>query len=179
MKRFILILLSLIFFSSCSRSSEETIDSSYGKSTRIKDGWDLSAKTTIDSKEKAIRLSHSGINWRTSDRAISKFKYPAIADKTYTISLKSKTNTWPPPSVEISGSYYSGEEFISNSLGSMITNSKVGEWEESTVYIDIPNNKAINRFTIRIIDLPKRGKDGNIWIKDVTFNPNYAIEHFI
>ncbi len=173
MKKTILIFLSLITFVSCSQSSEKKLTLPYKSDFSTSKGWDLDAGAAIDSQEKAVKLSKSGTTWMTSDRLVSEFKLPIKANKTYTISLKSKTNTWPPPSVEISGSYYSDGGFIANSLGSMITNSKTGIWEESTVYVDIPNNQEIKKFKIRIIDMPKRGIDGDIWIKDVSFREGF------
>jgi len=55
----------------------------------------------------------------------------------------------------------------------MITNSQKDTWEESTVYVDIPNNKMINQFKIRVIDMPKKGIDGDIWIKDVSLKEGF------
>ncbi len=173
MKRTILIFILIITFVSCSSSNEKKLTLPYKSNFSTSKGWDLGAGATIDSQKNAIKLSKSGVTWRTSDRLVSNVQLPIKADKTYTISLRSKTDTWPPPSVEISGSYYGNNGFIANSLGSMITNSKIGIWEESTVYITIPNNLEINGYKIRIIDMPKKGTDGNIWIKDVTFKEGF------
>ena len=169
----ILFFISIISFVSCSHSNEKELSLPYKSEFKTEKNWDLSAGAKIDRKLNAVKLAHAGSTWLTSDRLVSEFTLPIKANSTYTISLKSKTDTWPPPSVEISGSYYNNGEFIANSLGSMITNSAKGIWEESTVYIETPNNQAINRFKIRIIDMPKKGKDGNIWIKDVNFKKGF------
>ena len=169
--KFYLYLTTLLLFTACSLSSEDTLTLPYKSDFSTSKGWDLGSDAKIENR--ALKLSHSGSSWRTSDRAISNFTLPIEAGKTYTISLKSKSTSTPLPSVEISGSYYGDDGFISNSLGSIITNSKANIWEESTVYIEVPNNQAINKFKIRIIDFPKKGTDGDIFIKDVQFREGF------
>jgi len=168
--KFYLYLTTLLLFTACSLSSEDTLTLPYKSDFTTSKGWDLGAGAKIENG--AVKLSHSGSTWLTSDRAISNFTLPIKAGKTYTISLKSKSAS-SLPSVEISGSYYGDDGFISNSLGSIITNSKPDIWEESTVYIHIPNNQAINKLKIKIIDFPKKGTDGDIFIKDVQFREGF------
>jgi hypothetical protein len=169
--KFYIYLTTILLFTACSLSSEDTLTLPYKSDFSTSKGWDLGSDAKIENR--ALKLSHSGMSWRTSDRAISSFTLPVKAGKTYTISLKSKSSSLPLPSVEISGSYYGDDGFISNSLGSIITNSKPNTWEESTVYIEIPNNQAINKFKIRIIDFPKKGVNGDIFIKDVQFKKGF------
>jgi len=173
MKKTLLLLLTFIL-SACSLSSEESNkEISHKTNFDIKKGWDLGKGAILDKKENAIKLSRSGSSWRSSDHLISDFKIPIKPNTTYTISFKSKTKTWAPPSLEVSGSYYGDNGFISNSLGTITANSKINTWEENHVYIDVPNNQEIKSFKIRILDLPKRGKDGDIWIKEVSFKEGF------
>ena len=163
-----------ILFTACFASNEETMALPYRSDfSSNANGWSLGAGAKYDAKAKAVKLSKSGTTWATSDRLVSEFKLPIEPNKTYTISFKSKTDIWPPPSLEVFGTYYSKKDRISNSMGTMTANSKTGTWEESTVYIDVPNNLEIKYFTIRILSLPKKGKDGNIWIDDVTFKEGF------
>ncbi len=169
MKKTTLITFIVIFFSACSLSSEERAVTPYDTNFSTVDGWSLGAGAEYDKIEKAVKLSKSGSTWATSDRLVSEFKLPVEPNKTYTISFKSKTDTWPPPSLEVFGTFYSQKGRISNSLGTMTANSKKDVWEENSVYIDVPNNLNIKYFTIRILSLPKYGIDGNIWIDDISF----------
>jgi len=173
MKRTIVIFVLIISFVSCSSSNEEKLTLPYKSNFSTSKEWNLGSDAIIDTKENAIKLSQPGKNWRTSDRAISEFQLPIKADKTYTISLKLKSGVWPPPSVEVSGIYYGNNGFIANSLGTLITSSKAGIWEESTVYIHVPNNQEIKSLKIKIVDMPKKSINGNIWIKDITFKEGF------
>ncbi len=173
MKKSILFVMLALFISACSLSSEEKITLPYQSDFSSTKGWSLSAGAEHDTKEKAVKLTKSGATWLTSSRLVSEFKLPIEPNKTYTISFKSKTDIWPPPSLEVFGTYYAKKDRISNSLGTMTANSKIDTWEESTVYIDVPNNLEIKYYVIRILSLPKNGKDGNIWIKDVSFKEGF------
>ena len=170
MKKNLLLIVVALFLSACSlSSSEETLPVPYTSDLSTPKGWSLGAGAKYDSKEKAIKFSKFGSTWLTTDRLISEFKLPIQPNKTYTISFKSKTNTWPPPSLEVYGAYSGDNGHISNSIGTMAANSKTDTWEQTTVYIDVPNNSAIKYFKIKILDLPKKGKDGEIWIKNISF----------
>jgi len=168
-----LVSLLLILFSACSLSSEETLTLPYQSDFSSPKGWSLGSGALYDAKEKAIKLSKSGISWRTSDRMISKFNLPIESNKTYTISFKSKTGTWPPPSLEVYGAFYGSNGQIANSLGTITANSKIDTWEESTVYINVPNNHEIKSLKIKILDLAKKGVNGDIWVNDVTFKEGF------
>jgi len=155
-------------FVSCSLSSEDTIELPYKSDFSTIEGWSLGNHVIFDNQNKAFKLSRSGSTWMSSDYLISDFKLPVYSNQTYTISLDIKTDVWAPPILEISAAFYGDSGFISNSLGTMIANSKTNIWEESTVNIDIPNNQEIKFLKIRIIDMPKKGKDGNIWVREVS-----------
>ena len=174
MKKLILI-PAIFFFSSCSLSSEEIKQIPHTSNFETSKGWSLGSGASFDIDQKAIKFSQSGSTWMTTDRLTSEFKFPIKPNQTYTISFKSKTSTWPPPSLEVYGTFYNESGQISNSLGTMTANSKKDTWELNTVYIDVPNNLEIKYFKIKILNLPKRGVDGDIWIDDVSFDEGLVL----
>ncbi len=176
MKRILLFIFSIIFFSSCFGSNDTKLPLPYKSNLSINEEWYLGSGATLDTKEKAIQFSKSGSTWATTDRITANFILPIKANKTYTISFNTKTNVWPPPSLEVYGAFYGNSGELENSLGTMTANSMIGIWEQNTVYIDVPNNQEINGFKIKILDLPKKGIDGDIWIKDISFKEGLHVE---
>ncbi|MCH9814591.1 MAG: hypothetical protein K0U47_11695 [Epsilonproteobacteria bacterium] len=173
MKNTPLFIIIALLLTSCSLSSQEAKELPFHHDFSTPKGWSLGAGAKYDATQKAIKFSQSGNSWVTTDRLVSEFTLPIQANRTYTLSFKSKTDTWPPPSLEVYGAYYGQNGEIANSLGTMTANSQTNTWEESTVYIDVPNNQAITAFKIKILNLPKRGKDGNIWIDDISFKEGF------
>lgn len=160
----------ILFFYACSLSSEERVERlpfHSDLSSNAKE-WSLGYQATYDTQEKAIKFSKSGAATLTSDHAVSAIQFPVEPQTRYTISFQSKTSVWPPPILEVFGGYYGENGFIANSLGSLTSNSKPGIWEENNVYIHIPNNQAIKTFQIKILDAPKKSKNGDIWVKNIT-----------
>ncbi len=145
--------------------------------TEFKDskGWSLDAgakfdpHVSFDSKSGSIRFEKAGKSWVMSDRMISNFKLPVSAGETYTLSFKSKTDTFPPPSLEVYTAMLGKSGMIENSDGTMCSNSKKGEWEDNFVVINIPENEMIKYIKIKILMLAKYGKSAPIWIDDIRF----------
>ncbi len=166
--------LLLVMLISCSNKQEE-IKLPFFTDFQSPSGWSLDTGATFDAKVSASRGSGSillqrvGDSWVTSDRIISDFKLPVEAGKKYTLSFKSKTETFPPPALEVYGALSSDNGFIENSDGTMCANSQKGKWESNYVVIQIPNNQMIKYFQIKILMLPKYGKNGKIWIDDIRF----------
>ena len=166
--------LFLIMFISCSNKEAET-KLPFFTDFSSPAGWSLDAGAKFDAKVSAskgsgsVLMQKAGESWVTSDRIISDFKLPVEAGKKYTLSFKSKTETFPPPALEVYGALSSDNGFVENSDGTMCANSQKGKWENNYVVIQIPNNQMIKYFQIKILMLPKHGKNGKIWIDDIRF----------
>ncbi len=179
-KIFSIALLSLMMVS-CSDSNTTKVDLPFHTEFKTTEGWSLDAGAKFDPSVSAsegsgsIRLQKAGESWVTSDRITSDIRFPVKAGATYTISFKSKTQTFPPPLLEVYGAMSSGEGFIENSDGTMCTNSQKGVWEDNHVIIKIPNNQMIKYFQIKILMLPKRSKNAPIWIDDVRFSEGVVL----
>ncbi len=171
---FLSFLLSL-FLVSCSSSGKSETKLPFFTDLKSSEGWslDVGAKfdpnVSVDASSGSIKLENAGKTWVMSDRIISNFKLPVKAGKTYTLSFKSKTDTFPPPSLEVYGALLGESGMIENSNGTMCSNSKKGEWEENFVVIDIPKNEMIKYLKIKILMLAKYGKSAPIWIDDIKF----------
>jgi len=137
--------------------------------------WSLDAGAKFDPHVSAeagsgsIRLSKTGDSWVTSDRIISNIKLPVKSGHTYTLSFKSKTESFPPPILEVYGAMLGDDGAIDNSNGTMCANSRKGKWEENYVVIKIPKNDMIKYFKPKILMAPKKSVSAPVWIDDVRF----------
>jgi uncharacterized protein (UPF0297 family) len=169
MKNILLSIVTIVFFTACFGSNKTKISTPYISNLSNPNEWSFGAGAILDKQEKAIKFSKSGSTWITTDRITSNFLLDVKPNTTYTISFKSKTDNSKLPSLEVYGAFYSKDGELSNSLGTMVSNSTKNIWEENHIYIDTPNNQEITSFQIKVLDLPKKGVDGNIWIKDISF----------
>ncbi len=169
---FLFFLLSLLL-TSCSSSVKSETKLPFFTDMKSSDGWSFDAgakfdpKVSVDASSGSIRLEKAGKTWVMSDRVISDFKIPVESGKRYTLSFKSKTDTFPPPSLEVYAALLGESGFIENSNGTMCSNSKKDEWEENFVVINIPKNQMIKYLKIKILMLAKYGKSAPIWIDDI------------
>lgn len=174
-------LLLILLLSACSLLSKSDVKLPYSTEFHDIKGWSLDAGAKFDAAVSAtpgsgsIRLSHAGESWVTSDRITSDFRLPVEAGKVYTLSFKSKTETFPPPALEVYGVLVGESGPIDNSDGTMCANSRKGVWEENFVTIRIPKNSAIKYFKIKILMLSKRGISAPVWIDDVKFTKGVAL----
>ncbi len=136
--------------------------------------WDYSESYSKGSG--SAKLSNSDKSWNNTDQLHSSYNIPVEAGKSYTLALKTKTNTWPPPSIEVFGAYKDEKQNgLYNSLGTSCVNSQADIWEESFVEIKVPDDSAIKYFSIRIFLDPKVNIDGAIWIDDIRFSEDILL----
>ncbi len=81
--------------------------------------------------------------------------------KTYTFSVYSKTNSWPPPNLYLAIRYAGGDTFA----WSRSSNSKIGQWQENTIFFTPLKNDKI----IPYLYIPDKidGVDNDIWVDDI------------
>ncbi len=183
-KLFLLSTAAVTLLTGCFSSGSEKAADISGKTERARaftadfkspEGWSLDAGAKFDPKVSAtpgsgsIRLSKTGESWVTSDRIVSDIKLPVKAGHIYTLSFKSKTETFPPPVLEVYGAMLGEEGAIDNSDGTMCANSQRGKWEENYVVIRIPKNDMIKYFKPKILMAPKKSVSAPVWIDDVRF----------
>ncbi len=177
MRKYLFIFVVPFFLSGCFHKSENKTALPYHEDFKNADNYSLDAGAKFDPTVSAtqgsgsVKLSKSGESWVMCDRMISDIRIPIKAGQTYTLSFKSKTLSWPPPSLEVFGAFSGENGVINNSDGTMCANSQKGIWEENYVAIKIPKNDAIKYFQIKILMLPKRSINAPIWIDDIHFTP--------
>ena len=81
--------------------------------------------------------------------------------KTYTFSVYTKTNSWPPPNAYLALRYKSGDTFA----WSRWSNSKIGQWQESVIFFT-PVKEAL---VIPYLYVPEKidGLTHDIWFDDI------------
>ena len=183
-KLFLLSAASVALVTGCFSSGSEKVVEISGKNERAHaftaefksaEGWSLNAGAKFDPKVSAtpgsgsIRFSKTGDSGRTSDGILSNIKLSVKAGHTYTLSFKSKTETFPPPVVEVYGEMLGEDGLIANSFGTMCANSQKGKWEENYVIIRISKNDMIKYFKPKILMAPKKSRSAPVWIDDVRF----------
>ena len=165
----------LLLLSACNSVGESEIKLPFFTDFKDSKGWSLDAGAKFDAVVSSepgsgsIRLEKAADNWMLCDRVTSDFQLPVKAGKTYTLSFKTKTETFPPPLIEASGALYGKDGFIVNSDGTMCANSQKGIWEENYVIIRIPKNELIRFMKIKLLLMPKRSISAPVWIDDVKF----------
>ncbi len=173
-KMFLFLGISLLL-TGCLDAKKNDIALPFSTDFKSAKGWSLDAGAKFDSSVSAsagsgsIRLAKAGSSWVMCDRIISDFKLPVESGRTYTLSFKSKTQSFPPPALEVYGAMLGEDGVIANSGGTMCANSQKGVWEENYVVIRIPKNDMIKYFKPKILMLPKRGISAPVWIDDIRF----------
>jgi hypothetical protein len=163
----------LMLLGACSSAGKSEMKLPFFTDFKDSNGWSLDAGAKFDATVSAepgsgsIRLAKAADNWMLCDRVTSDFKLPVKAGKTYTLSFKTKTDSFPPPLIEASGALYGEDGFIENSNGTMCANSQKGVWEENFVLIRIPRNDLIRYMKIKLLLMPKRSISAPVWIDDV------------
>ncbi len=174
----------ILFLGACTLlSNQKDILLPFSTDFKSADGWSLDAGARFDASVSAtagsgsIRLEKSGNNWVTSDRITSDFRLPVKAGMSYTLSFKSKSNTFPPPLLEVYGAMLGDSGVIENSNGTKCTNAQKSVWEENYVVIRIPKNSAIKYFKIKILMMPKESISAPVWIDDLKFEEGVHLPH--
>lgn len=178
----------VICFISCTQL-EEFVDDYLNDSTRVQsneekvlekssekqfDEWDLHGKAEIDeykSSDKnkgSIKFSKTAQTWQGTDKIISKDKISVIPGKTYKLKFKILTETWPPPMIHAAGEFHNNNKKLFNGEGSYFSNSSVNNWEDNTLFIQVPDNSEIKYYYPKISMLPKYSKNADIWIDDIS-----------
>ncbi len=175
MRKFPFYITIAYILTACSLSSKTEITLPYFNDFKTKNGWSLDAGAIFDPGVSAdqgsgsIKLAKAGDNWVLCDRIVSDFKLPVKSGHSYTLSFKSKTETFPPPVMEVYGQMLGDGGKIDNSHGTLCTNSQKGVWEENYVVINIPENDMIKYFKPKILLAPKRSISAPVWIDDIRF----------
>ncbi len=181
MQKIFLSWLLVLLIGGCFSSGESAMKLPFLTDFKDSSGWSLDAGAKFDPKVSAtegsgsIRLSKAAENWMLCDRITSNFRLLVEAGKTYTLSFKTKTDTFPPPIVEASGALYGENGFIENSDGTMCASSAKGVWEENYVIIRIPDNEMIKYLKIKLLLMPKHSISAPVWIDDVRFVKGVAL----
>ncbi|MCJ7801507.1 MAG: hypothetical protein MUP82_04015, partial [Candidatus Marinimicrobia bacterium] len=140
------------------------------------DEWDLHGEAEIDEYKSSdvnkgsIKLSKTAQTWQGTDNVISKYKVPVIPGKTYEITYKLYSESWPPPTIHVTGVYHSNSKRLFNDEGSYYSSSDVNDWENNTLFLQIPNDPDIKYVELKISMLPKYGRNANIWIDNIRIN---------
>lgn len=178
----------VICFISCTQL-EEFVNEYLSDSTRVQsneekvlakpgekqfDEWDLYGEAEIDEYKSSdinkgsIKLSKTAQTWQGTDKIISKNKISVIPGKTYQLEFKIMTKTWPPPTIHAAGEFHNSNKKLINAEGSYFSSSEVDNWEDNTLYIQVPDNSEIKYFYPKISMLPKYSKNADIWIDDIS-----------
>jgi hypothetical protein len=119
----------------------------------------------------SIKLSKATDKWGTSDYVVAKHGKYVIPGKTYIIDFKLFSMTWPPPTILVTGVYYSAIDKLYNDDGSYFSpsygNGATWNWEDSVLFLQIPDDPEIRYVKIKISMLPEYSISKEIWIDDV------------
>ncbi len=182
MKKYFLFLILLSIFTGCFKTDKSKITMPYFEDFKNTNNYSLDAGAKFDPNISAskgsgsVKFTKTGNSWVMSDRIISDIRIPVTPGSTYTLSFKSITSAWPPPSLEVYGSMGGDNGAIENSDGTMCANSQKDTWEENFISIKIPKNDSIKFFQIKILMLPKKGINAPIWIDDIKFQKGIHFE---
>ncbi|MGY4884384.1 MAG: hypothetical protein ACP5NZ_02275, partial [Nanobdellota archaeon] len=119
----------------------------------------------------SIKLFYSG-NENAYDRVVSKQGIPVEAGKTYTFSVMTKSNSWPPPVfyLQVFAADSTGE-WVSNDItatGGIASNSKQGIWEESSIFfIPKPGTNYVGIGIGMLYEQQVEGMDRAAWFDDI------------